>query len=105
MSHGQRVLILMEKYLCFKNKFLNFSWTKKRELQPLVSYKRVSCKQIRVQALREECPNTEVFLVRIFRIPTEYGEVRTISPYSARMRENTDQKKLCHIQNPDIFRT
>ena len=39
------------KILCFKNKFLNFSETKKfstesfltfRELQPLVSYKRVS---------------------------------------------------------------
>ena len=32
--------------------------------------------------LREKCP----------RIPTEYGEILCISPYSARMRENTDQK-------------
>ena len=31
--------------------------------------------------LREKCPNTEIFLVRIF-------------PYSVRMWENTDQKKL-----------
>ena len=31
--------------------------------------------------LREKCPHTEVFLVRIF-------------PYSVRIRENTDQKKL-----------
>ena len=40
--------------LCFKNKFLNFSETKKfstesiltfRELQPIVSYKRVSYKK------------------------------------------------------------
>ena len=30
-----------------------------------------------------------------FRIRTEYGEIRNISPYSVRMRENTDQKKLC----------
>ena len=30
------------------------------------------------------------------RIRTEYGEIRSISPYSVRMRENTDQKKL-HI--------
>ena len=28
------------------------------------------------------------------RIRTEYGEIRSISPYSVRMRENTDQKKL-----------
>ena len=43
-----------EKIFCFKNKFLNFSETKKfstesfltfRELQPLVSYKQVSYKK------------------------------------------------------------
>ena len=28
------------------------------------------------------------------RIRTEYGEIRSISPYSVRMRENTDQKEL-----------
>ena len=28
------------------------------------------------------------------RIRTEYGEIRSISPYSVRMRENTDKKKL-----------
>ena len=33
------------------------------------------------EALREKCPNTEFFLVRIF-------------PYSARIWENTEQKKL-----------
>ena len=34
-----------------------------------------------------------VFLVRIFsHIWTEYGEIQSISQYSARMRENTDQK-------------
>ena len=42
------------KIFCFKNKFLNFSETKKfstesfltfREIQPLVSYKRVSYKK------------------------------------------------------------
>ena len=31
------------------------------------------------------------------RIRTEYGEIRSISPYSVRMRENADQKKL-HIR-------
>ena len=29
------------------------------------------------------------------RIRTEYGELLCISPYSVRMRKNTDQKKLC----------
>ena len=28
------------------------------------------------------------------RIRTEYGEIRSISPYSVQMRENTDQEKL-----------
>ena len=32
------------------------------------------------------------FLVRIFHIQTEYREIRSISPYSVRMQENTDQK-------------
>ena len=35
------------------------------------------------------------FLWSVFsRIGTEYGEIRSISPYSIRMRKNTDQKKL-----------
>ena len=29
-----------------------------------------------------------------YRIWTEYGDTRSISPYSVQMRENTDQKKL-----------
>ena len=46
-----------QKTFCFKNKFLNFSETKNfstegfltfSELQPLVSYKRVSYKKIRI---------------------------------------------------------
>ena len=43
-------------------------------------------------SLREKCPNTELFLVRIF--PHSDWIERDISPYSVRMRENTDQKKL-----------
>ena len=35
-----------------------------------------------ISALREKCSDTEFFLGRIF-------------PYSVRMWENTDQKKLC----------
>ena len=37
------------------------------------------------------------FLWSVFsRIRTEYGEILLISPYSVRMREDTDQKNL-HI--------
>ena len=42
--------------------------------------------------LCEMCPNIELFLVRDSRVRTEYRETRSISPYSVRMQENTDQK-------------
>ena len=42
--------------------------------------------------LREKCPNTKLFPVRIFLYSDEYGEIRSISPYSVRIQENTDQK-------------
>ena len=42
-------------------------------------------------ALREKCPNTEVFLVRIF---PHSDWILRISPYSVRLWENTDQKNL-----------
>ena len=41
--------------------------------------------------LREKCPDTEFFLVRIFP-HSEYGSLRSKSPYSVQMRENKDQK-------------
>ena len=44
-------------------------------------------------SLREKCPNTEFFWSLFSRIRTEYGEIRSISPYSVRIRENEDQKK------------
>ena len=44
--------------------------------------------------LREMCPYSEFFWPVFSRIRTEYGEIRSISPHSVRLRENTDQKKL-----------
>ena len=38
-----------------------------------------------------KCPCSELFWFLFSRIRTEYGEIRSISPYSIRMRENTDQ--------------
>ena len=43
-------------------------------------------------ALREKWPDTEFFLVRIFW--SEYGDLRSKSPYLVRIQENTDQKIL-----------
>ena len=43
--------------------------------------------------LREKYPNTEFFLVRIFLYFIEYGDLRSKSPYSVRIKENTDQKE------------
>ena len=44
------------------------------------------------RTLPEKSPYLE-FLWSVFSfIWTEYGEIRSISPYSVRMRENTDQK-------------
>ena len=41
--------------------------------------------------LYKKCPYSELFWSAFSCIPTEYGEIRSISPYSVRMRENVDQ--------------
>ena len=41
--------------------------------------------------LRDKCPYFELFQSVFSRIRTEYGEILRISPYSDRMRENTDR--------------
>ena len=41
--------------------------------------------------LREKCLYSELFWSVFSRIRTEYGEIRSISPYSVRMWENADQ--------------
>ena len=43
-----------------------------------------------------KCPYSELFwsyseLSTFFRIRTEYGEIRSMSPYSVQIRENADQ--------------
>ena len=40
----------------------------------------------------EKCPHSVFFWSVFSRIPTEYWEIRSISPYSVRMQENMDQK-------------
>ena len=43
-------------------------------------------------SLRKKYPYLEFFWSIFSRIWTEYGEMQSISPYSERMQENTDQK-------------
>ena len=43
-------------------------------------------------SLLEKCPYSEFSWSIFFRIRTEYGEIRSISPYLVRMRENTDRR-------------
>ena len=40
------------------------------------------------------CLYSEFFWSLISLIRTEYGEILLLSPYSVRMRENTDQKNF-----------
>ena len=42
--------------------------------------------------LHENCLYSEIFWSVFSRIRTEYGKMQSISSYSLRMRENTDQK-------------
>ena len=42
-------------------------------------------------ALRKNCPYSELFWSAFSRIRTEYGKIFRISPYSVPIRENADQ--------------
>ena len=41
--------------------------------------------------MTKDFPYSELFSSIFFRIQTKYGEIRSISPYSVRMRGNADQ--------------
>ena len=49
---------------------------------------------LHMHSLREKCPKMEFFWSVFSCIRTEYGEIRSISPYSVQMWENRNQKKL-----------
>ena len=56
------------------------------------------------QTLRKKHPYSELFWSVFSRIRPEYGEIRSISPYSVRMREKTDQNssEYGHISRSEI---
>ena len=49
-------------------------------------------RKIMGQPLRKKCPYSEFFCSVFSLILSEFGEIRSISPYSVQMRENMDQK-------------
>ena len=45
-------------------------------------------------SLHKKCPYLELFCSAFSRTRTEYGEIRSISPYSVRVRENAEQNNV-----------
>ena len=56
-------------------------------------------------SLGEKCPYSELFWSAFFHIRTEYGETRSIFPYSVQMRENTDTFYAVRVTNVKMIST
>ena len=56
-------------------------------------------------SLRKKCPYLELFWFAFSRIRTEYEEIRSISPYSVRMRKNVGQNnsEYGHFLRGDVL--
>ena len=94
-AHKDDVREFQENFFCF--------WTMKswnvhpKEIMHSVSIDLLKNKWHEEQkylsiTLPEKCPYLDFFWSVFSPIRTEYGEILHISPYSVRMRENTDQK-------------
>ena len=59
------------------------------------------CKKMTRKPLREKCPNTELFLVRIYCIRTEYGEILRFR-YSISLRIQSEYRKI-RTRNNSVF--
>ena len=57
-----------------------------------------------IVTLRKKYLYSEFFWPIFSRIRTKYGEIRSISPYSVQMRENTDQKNSEYGHFPRIVK-
>ena len=79
---GAAIRSISSNYTFLKKTMKNWNCVPVIKLSPS-NFHRVKSVQIRI-----------FFWFVFFRIRTEYGEIRSISPYSGRMQENTDQKKL-----------
>ena len=74
---------LMGKYTEQRNK--NESKKKESKITLIFTSTRVGL------IIHEKCPNTEFFQIHIFRIWTEYGDLKNKPSYLGRIRENTNQ--------------
>ena len=56
--------------------------------------------------LRKKCPYSQFFCSAFSCIPPKYGKMRSISPYSVWLRENTEQKnsEYRHFSGTDILK-
>ena len=81
-----------ERFWIWKG-FWNSLW--KKNCYPCVFWKgHIQGTSLPYWSLPEKCPNTEIFLVRIFLYSDWIRRFTELSPYSVRIQENTDQKKL-----------
>ena len=83
------IWLLLDLYKVLDSIFSRFSFWKAKLVPAKLIQVFISLFQI---TLREKCPHSGFFWSVFSCLRTEYGEMRSISPYSVRIRENTDQK-------------
>ena len=83
------IWLLLDLYKVLDSIFFRFSFWKAKLVPAKLIQVFISLFQI---TLREKCPHSGFFWSVFSCLRTEYGEMRSISPYSVRIRENTDQK-------------
>ena len=90
-SENRSPKIFFRWLLCNKNNSSGKKQFLLLNLTSIVPCKRKFNKDL-YTTLREKCPYSEFFWLVFSRIWNEYGHILRISPYSARTRENTNQK-------------
>ena len=97
---------ISSKILCFQHILMN-TFRRMR-----LNYENYSLRRILFQtlkqhsdSLRKKCTYSDLFWSVFSSIRSKYGEIRSISPYSVRMRENTDQKnsEYGHFSRSEIL--
>ena len=83
------IWLLLDLYKVLDSIFFRFSFWKAKLVPAKLIQVFISLFQI---TLREKCPYSGFFWSVFSCLRTESGEMRSISPYSVRIRENTDQK-------------
>ena len=81
-----------------------WGWTKETWLKvQYFSHEQSKVFRLHEISIFEKCPYSKLFWSAFSRIWTEYGEIRSISPYSVRMRKNGDHNnsKYGHFSRSD----